>query len=116
MSSLTSDDKKYRKNIFRKINRIRKKELYFQIYQTILDHKEIHNVNSNGVFFDIYKISLTSIKEIDKILYENDINTESNNTENNNYQNYSESITEQKINNDIFINKSQLPISHLDKL
>ena len=113
MSSLSSDDKTYRKKVFYKINKINKKELYFQIYQIIIDNKENHNTNNNGVFFDLYKISLKSVKTIDKILQVNDIMTED---ESNTYQNYSETITENKIDQDIFINQSQLPISQMDKL
>lgn len=109
MSSLSSDDKKYRKKIFLKIAKITKKDLYFRIYQVILDNKEIHNVNHNGVFFDLYKISLNSIKTIENILQINDITTED---DSNTYQNYSESVTE--TNEDII--HTTLPISHLDKL
>lgn len=109
MSSLSSDDKKYRKKIFLKIAKITKKDLYFRIYQVILDNKEIHNVNHNGVFFDLYKISLNSIKTIENILQINYITTED---DSNTYQNYSESVTE--TNEDII--HTTLPISHLDKL
>lgn len=73
MSSI--DDKNLRKKVFRKINKINKKELYFQVYQIIIDNNETHTTNSNGVFFDLYTISLQSVNEIDKIL-ENDISTE----------------------------------------
>lgn len=73
MSSI--DDKQLRKKVFRKINKINKKDLYFQIYQIILNNNETHTTNSNGVFFDLYTINLESVKEIDKIL-ENDITTE----------------------------------------
>lgn len=75
MSSLDINNKKLRKIIFRKINKISKKELYFQIYQIILNNNETHTTNSNGVFFDLYSISLKSINDINKIL-ENDIYTE----------------------------------------
>ena len=110
--SLSLNDKTYRKNIFRKISKIKKKELYFQIYQVILDNKETHNINTNGVFFDIYKINLNSLQTIDKILQVNDIITEEEYTP---YNNYSESINEEE-SNDIFINQSQLPILHDSKI
>ena len=95
MSSI--DDKKkaedYLWKIFKKINNIKKKELYFQIYQVILDEKEPHNVNMNGVFFDLKKISSNSINKIDSILLNDDVSTEENNT----YNTYSNDEIDKKI-------------------
>jgi len=112
MSSLSPDDKKYRKKIFFKINKISKKDLYYKIYQIILDNKEIHTINNHGVLFDIYKISMKSINSINNILHVDNITTEE---ESNKYQNLSESITE--TNDDkINLNQTALPISQSDKL
>lgn len=113
--------KKYRKNIYFKITKIKKQELYFQIYQTILTNKEPHNINNNGVFFDLYKISLKSIQEIDKILQVNEIYTEE---ETPSYHNYSDNtiltdtidVTGNNSNDDIFSDQTALPISQIDKL
>lgn len=59
------DDKK---KLHQKILRINKKELYFQIYQILLDNKEKFNTNSNGVFFDLNAMSQNTINKISKIL------------------------------------------------
>lgn len=65
---MSLDDIKYREKVFKKINKITKKDLYFQIYQIIQDNNEKYTSNSNGVFFDLVKISKKTLLEIDKIL------------------------------------------------
>ena len=59
------DDKK---KLHQKILKINKKELYFQIYQILIDNKEKFNTNSNGVFFDLNSMSQNTIDKISKSL------------------------------------------------
>lgn len=97
--SLDIEEKSLRKKIYRKINKIKKKELYFQIYQILLDNKEIFNSNYNGVFFDLYKLSKKSINKINDILVEdNSIIVDSVTEENISYRNYSEEQSSNKVN------------------
>lgn len=97
--SLDIEEKSLRKKIYRKINKIKKKEFYFQIYQILLDNKEIFNSNNNGVFFDLYKLSKKSINKINDILVEdNSIIVDSVTEENISYRNYSEEQSSNKVN------------------
>jgi hypothetical protein len=97
MSSV--DDKNFRNKVYRKIKKIKNKDVYIQIYNIILQNKQDCNVNTNGVFFDIYKISLQSVQEIDKFLNDLSINSEvpeEVESENLNYNNYSEDVSSVK--------------------
>ena len=69
------DDKTYRKKLCKRIEKCKNKEMYKEIHEIISKNKEIFNVNSNGVFFDIYKLSVKSIKKISQLLEKQIIDT-----------------------------------------
>lgn len=92
--SLSKNDKIFRKKLFLKINKIKDKKLYFQIYQILIDNKENFDVNFNGVFFDLYKLSLKSTTKIEKLLEFNDITTEETPTQQ--YSEYSETLNDKE--------------------
>lgn len=87
---LSVDDKNFRNKVYRKIKKIKNKTIFMDIYNIIKQNKQDCNVNTNGVFFDIYKISFDCVKEINLCLLEQSIETES---ETNNYNNYSEDVS-----------------------
>ena len=104
--TLTLQEKKLRVSIYNKINKIKDKDILQKIYQIILDNNEKHNVNINGVFFDIYLISKKSFSNIETIVNEytkiNKKNTKK--TKENNYsfsysEEHSETIEKDKIKN-----------------
>lgn len=110
MSSI--DDKSFRKKVYYKIKKIKNKDIFFKIYDKLKEHKQHFNVNTNGVFFDIYKISLDCVKDINTILINESINTEDDSIT---YNNYSEDVNNnEKINN---TDKTPtIPKTNIDKI
>lgn len=102
MSSV--DDKSFRKKVYYKIKKNKKKDVFHQIHSTLIKHKQHFDVNSNGVWFDIYKISIKCVNDINKILDENKDEVEDSIT----YTNYSEDVTED--------NKKDIIKTNIDKV
>lgn len=71
-------DSKYRKKIADKFNKIKDKEILFNIYKIIKkDLKNKISKNNNGVFFDMNKLSDDCVEKISEILDDNIDNTTS---------------------------------------
>ena len=86
----STDDKLFRNKVYKKIKKIKNKQIYTQIYDIIIQQKQDYNINSNGVFFDIYKISTNTVQLIDLLLQNLSVETEEDTTT---YNNYSEEIS-----------------------
>jgi hypothetical protein len=75
-------DYSHKKKINDKIEKIKNKEIFFEIYNTIKDdinkNKNI-TINNNGIYFDLNKLSDELIIKIENILNENLISTDTDN-------------------------------------
>jgi len=72
-------DYSHKKKINDKIEKIKDKEIFFEIYNTVKD--ELNNnknitINNNGVYFDLNKLSNETILKIENILNEHFISTD----------------------------------------
>lgn len=65
-------DSKYRKKVAEKFNKIKDKEILFELYKIIRkDLKNKISKNNNGVFFDMNKLTDDCIEKISDILDKN---------------------------------------------
>jgi hypothetical protein len=75
-------DYTHKKKINDKIEKIKDKQIFFEIYNSIKD--EINSsknitINNNGIYFDLNKLSNESISKIENILNEHLITTDTDN-------------------------------------
>lgn len=73
----------HKKKINDKIEKIKDREIFFEIYNTVKDELSTNKnitINNNGVYFDLNKLSNESILKIENILNEHFISTDTENS------------------------------------
>lgn len=108
MSGIDSITREFKVNLYKKILKFNDKKVFEKIFNVIKKNNEIHTVNTNGIFFDLNKISVKSFKELSEIIMLESLNEDNQELT---YNNYSESDIDKKINvisNDKKLNNKEI--------
>ena len=86
----TYDYNKKKKIVYR-IQNLKKRKIYINLFKLILNENINYNSNSNGIFINVSKIPISSLIKIDHFLNENEISKS-------NTSDSSESMSESSLN------------------
>lgn len=93
---MSFDTRENKEKIFNFIKSIKNKEFFLNVFDIIKENQEKYTTNNNGIFFDINKLSSSSIEKILELM--NDYSVKSSETEDNvSFTPYTEDIVEKSM-------------------
>jgi len=93
---MSFDTRENKEKIFYFIKSIKNKEFFLNVFDIIKNNQEKYTTNNNGIFFDVNKLSSTSIEKILELM--NDYSVKSSETEDSvSFTPYTEDIVEKSM-------------------